>query len=45
LSPRGVDARRQQHHAPAEVDAVDHHHRQIQLVQAPAEPVLRLLLA
>jgi hypothetical protein len=32
-------------HAVAEVDAVDHHHRQIQLADGPCKPLCQLLLA
>jgi len=38
-------AQRQQDHAVAEVDAVDHHHRQIQLANGSREPLRELLLA
>jgi hypothetical protein len=38
-------AQRQQDHAVAEVDAVDHHHRQIQLANGSREPLRELLRA
>jgi hypothetical protein len=41
----GVDAHRQQDHPLAEVDAVDHHHRQIQLADGARQPLRQLLLA
>ena len=41
----GIDAQRQQDHAVTEVDAVDHHHRQIQLADGPREPLRELLPA
>jgi hypothetical protein len=40
-----IDAQRHQDHPLLEVDAVDHHHWQIQLVQRARQPLLQLLLA
>ena len=38
----GVDAECHQHDAVVEVDAVDHHHRRVHAVQAPAQPLVDL---
>ena len=41
----GIEAQRDQHDAVAEVDAVDHHHRQIDAVDTPRQPLGELCAA